>query len=83
MVQVMVLLEEEVVARVEEVFLADEAIVVQDVQLFPGRQLLPTDQAGEAVDVEDTRSWSSTHQVRRQDPLLAPGALCPEFPDIC
>lgn len=77
--QVMVM--QEVVARVEKVFFADEAIVVQNVQLFPGRQLLATDQAGEAVHVKDAGSRSPTNHVRGQDALLTPGALCPELPD--
>ena len=44
----------QMVSRVEEVFFTNESIVIQDVQLFAGGQLLATNQTREAVDVEDT-----------------------------
>lgn len=34
------------------IFFADELVIVQHVQLFARGQLLPADQAGEAVEVE-------------------------------
>ena len=40
--------------------LADELGVVNDVELLPGEQLLPTDKAGEALQVENLGSDKSS-----------------------
>lgn len=66
-----------------EVVLADELVVVQHVQLFAGAELLPTDAAREAVEVEDFVA-RFPHQVRRCDAVAAAaafGAVSPVIPN--
>lgn len=61
------------VAR-EVVLLAYELVVVQDVELLAGGELLPADQAGEAVEVEHLVPCLP-HQVAGRDALAAAAAL--------
>lgn len=61
------------------VVLADELVVVKDVELLSGGELLPAYHAGEAVEVEDFVP-RFTDEVRRGDPLKAAtafGAITP------
>lgn len=57
-----------------EVVLADELVVVQHVQLLAGAELLSTDAAREAVEVEDLVT-RFPHQVRWGDAVPAAAAL--------
>lgn len=62
------------------VLLADEFVVVQDVELLAGAHLLPTHQAGEAIQVENLVP-RLPHKVLRIYPLEATaafGAVSPE-----
>lgn len=63
------------------VLLADEGVVVEYVELLACAHLLPTDQTGEAVQVENLVPCLP-HQVRRIDALRAAGALCSVTPAI-
>lgn len=56
------------------VLLADKLVVVQDVELFAGAHLLPTHQAGEAIQVENLVP-RFPHKVLRVYPLEAAAAL--------
>lgn len=56
------------------VLLADELVVVEHVELLAGAQLLPADEAREAVQVEHFVSRFA-HQVRGADALTATAAL--------
>lgn len=57
-----------------EIVLADELVVVQHVQLFAGAELLPTDAAREAVEVEDFVA-RFPHQIGRCDAVPAAAAF--------
>ena len=63
------------------IVLADELIVVQHVQLLAGADLLPTDAAREAVQMEHLVA-RFPHQVRRCDALPATAALGTVAPEI-
>lgn len=56
------------------VLLADELVVVQDVELLAGAHLLPTHQAGEAIQVENLVP-RLPHEVLRAYPLEAAAAF--------
>lgn len=56
------------------VLLADELVVVQDVELLAGAHLLPTDQAGETIQVENLVP-RLPHEILRVYPLKAAAAL--------
>lgn len=56
------------------VLLADELVVVQDVELLAGAHLLPTHQAGEAIQVENLVP-RLPHKILRVYPLEATAAL--------
>lgn len=56
------------------VLLADELVVVQDIELLAGAHLLPTHQAGEAIQVENFVP-RFPHEVLRVYPLEAAAAL--------
>lgn len=57
-----------------EIVLADELVVVQHVQLLAGAELLATDAAREAVEVEDFVA-RFPHQIRRCDAVAASAAF--------
>jgi len=61
------------------VLLADELVVVEDVELLAGAHLLPTHQAGEAIQVENFVP-RLPHEVLRIYPLQATAALCAVSP---
>lgn len=65
--------------RAQVVVLADEFVLVDDVELLARRQLLVTNHAGETVQVKDFAPRFA-HQVRRRDALRAPGAFGTESP---
>ena len=56
------------------VLLADELVVVQDVELLSGAHLLPTHQAGEAIQVENLVP-RLPHEILRAYPLEATAAF--------
>lgn len=56
------------------VLLADELVVVQNVELLAGAHLLPTHQAGEAIQVENLVP-RFPHKVLRVYPLQTTAAL--------
>lgn len=56
------------------VLLADELVVVQNVELLAGAHLFPTHQAGEAIQVENLVP-RLPHEVLRIYPLQATAAL--------
>lgn len=56
------------------VLLANKLVVVEDVKFFAGRQLLPTDKAGEAVEVEHFLAGLSD-EVRRRYAVPTAAAL--------
>lgn len=56
------------------VLLAHELVVVQDVELLSGAHLLPTHQAGEAIQVENLVPCLP-HEILRAYPLQAAAAL--------
>lgn len=56
------------------VLLADKLVVVQDIELLAGAHLLPTHQAGEAIQVENLVP-RFPHKVLRVYPLEAAAAL--------
>jgi len=58
----------------DEVVLADELSVVDDVQLFAGGQLFVADAADEALEMVNGLA-GSTHQVVGQDALTTAAAL--------
>jgi len=58
----------------DEVILADELRVVDDVELFAGRQLLATDAADEALEMVDGLT-SPTDEIVGQDALTTAAAL--------
>lgn len=62
------------------VLLADELVVVQNVQLLPRRKLLPTHQAGETVQVKHFVA-RLPHQIARRYALAAAAALRPVPPE--
>lgn len=61
------------------VLLADELVVVQDIELLSGAHLLPTHQAGEAIQVENLVS-RLPHEILRAYPLEATAAFRPVSP---
>ena len=61
------------------VLLADKLGVVHHVQLLPRHQLLPADEAGEALEVEDLVP-RLPHQVLGRDALATPATLRPVAP---
>lgn len=56
------------------VLLADKLVVVQDIELLAGAHLLPTHQAGEAIQVENFVP-RFPHKVLRVYPLEAAAAF--------
>ena len=56
------------------IFLADKLSVVHHVELLPRHQLLPADEAGEALEVEDLVP-RLPHQVLGRDTLPTPATL--------
>ena len=61
------------------IFLADKLSVVHHVELLPRHQLLPADEAGEALEVEDLVP-RLPHQVLGRDALTTATALGPVPP---
>lgn len=61
------------------VLLADELVVVQDVELLSRAHLLPTHHAGEAIQVENL-VLRLPHEILRAYPLQATAALRPVTP---
>ena len=64
------------------IFFTDELGVVHHVELLPGHQLLPADEAGEALEVEDLVP-RLPDQVLGRDPLPTATTLGPEPPEKC
>ena len=64
------------------VFLADKLGVVHHVELLPGDQLLPADEAGEALEVEDLVP-GLPYQVLGRDAFPTAATLGSEPPDKC
>lgn len=62
------------------VLLADELVVVQDVELLSGTHLLPTHQAGEAIQVENLVPCLPD-EILRAYPLPATTAFRPVSPE--
>lgn len=61
------------------VLLAHELVVVQDIELLSGAHLLPTHQAGEAIQVENLVS-RLPHEILGAYPLEATAAFRPVSP---
>ena len=61
------------------IFLADKLSVVHHVELLPRHQLLPADEAGEALEVEDLVP-RLPHQVLGRDALTTAATLGPTAP---
>ena len=61
------------------IFLADKLSVVHHIELLPRHQLLPADEAGEALEVEDLVP-GLPHQVLWGDALATATALGPVAP---
>lgn len=61
------------------VVFADELVVIQEIELVPGRQLPSADHASEAVDVVDLVTGLA-HEVTRCDALATTAAFGPEAP---
>lgn len=65
----------------EIILFAYKLVVVQDVELFAGRQLFPTHETREAVEMEHLLT-SFAYEVRWGDAVATTTAFCSVSPEI-